>query len=58
MRNCRNYNRNHFFSLKICIHYVLYREFSNLPEKKSLPPRVPISTQNPDLTHVPPIQKV
>ena len=36
--------------LEICIHYFLYREFSSPTWKKSLPPKVPIPTQNPDST--------
>ena len=39
-----------FFMLEICMHYFLYREFSSLTWKKSLPSKVPIPTQNPDLT--------
>ena len=39
-----------FFVLKICIQYFLYREFSSPTWKKSLPPKVPIPTQNPNLT--------
>ena len=38
--------------LEICMHYFLYREFSSLTWKKSLPSKVPIPTQNPDLTQV------
>ena len=49
MRNCRNYNKNHFFLFEICIHYCLYREFSSLtffkyhPHLKcQFPPKIPI----------------
>ena len=39
-----------FFLLEIYIHYFLYREFSSSTWKKSSPPKVPIPTQNPNLT--------
>ena len=39
-----------FFLLEICIHYFLYREFSSPTYKKSPPPKLPIPTQNFNLT--------
>ena len=39
-----------FFLLEIRIHYFLYRELSIPTRKKSPPPKVPIPTQNPELT--------
>ena len=44
------------FLLEISIYYFLYREFSSPTWKKSPPPKVPIPTQNPNLTWVPPIK--
>ena len=38
------------FLLEIFIHYFLYREFLSPIWKKSPPPKVPIPTQNPNLT--------
>ena len=38
------------FLFEISIHYFLYREFSSPTWKKSPPPKVPIPTQNPNLT--------
>ena len=38
------------FLFEIRIHYFLYREFSSPTWKKSPPPKVPILTQNHNLT--------
>ena len=46
------------FLLEIAIYYFLYREFSSSTWKKSPPPKVPIPTQNPNLTWVPPIKNI
>ena len=40
----------HYLLEMIRIRYSLYREFSSPTWKKSPPPKVPIPTQNPDLT--------
>ena len=39
-----------FFLLEICIHYLLYSEFSSPTWKKSPLPKKPIPTPNPNLT--------
>ena len=50
VRSCRNYNWNHFFCLRFVFNTV---NFQVPHKKKSLPPKVPILTQNLDLTEVP-----
>ena len=48
-QNCRKYNWDQFFLIEIHINYFLYREFSSPTWKKSPPPKMPISTKNPNL---------
>ena len=52
VRSCRNYNWNHFFCLRFVFNTV---NFQVPHKKKSPPPKVPILTQNLDLTEVPSI---
>ena len=41
---------SYFFCLRFVLTIFLYRKFSSLTWKKSFPPKVPIPTQNPNLT--------
>ena len=50
VRNCRNYSQYHFFCLRFVFTIFFTRSFQVPPEKKSPPPEVLTSTQNPNLS--------